>query len=124
MDLYDPFGFWGGQQDQPQQQPFQPGQRQVPLLHPQEEDSLLSSVTGKVLGGLGYAGATLDKLTGGRAVRGLLGGNYRDLLSVIPGSDIAGITDPDKAVSGEDLLKQWGALEEEGQKGTFELRDL
>jgi hypothetical protein len=126
MDLYDPFGFWGGQQDQqPQQQPLQiPGQRQVPLLQPEEEDSLLSKVTGNALGGLGYVGGTLGKLFGGRAIRGALGGNARELLSVIPGSDTFGITDQTQEVHGEDLLKQWGLLEGEGQKGSFELRDL
>jgi hypothetical protein len=127
MDLYDPFGFWGGAPSQtaaPAQAPVLPGQRQVPLLPPDEEDSLLSRVTGGALSGLGWAGSTLDKLTGGRAIRGLLGGRPEELLSVLPGSDYLGLTDAQHNVSGEDLLKQWGLLEGEGTKGSFELRDL
>lgn len=128
MALYDPFGLFGddpfGTQTTAPAPTALPGQRQVPLLPPDEEDSLLSRVTGQALSGLGWVGGTLDKLTGGRAVRGLLGGRPEELLSLLPGSDYLGLTHQENAVSGEDLLKQWGALEGEGAKGEFELRDL
>jgi hypothetical protein len=48
--------------------------------------------------------AFLDKLTGGRAIRGLLGGKPQELLSVIPGSDALGLTNESDRVSGKDLL--------------------
>jgi hypothetical protein len=93
-------------------------------MKPEEEDSLLSQVTQKALGGLHYVGGVLDKTFGGRALRGVLGGKPEELLSLLPGSDTLGVTNETNRVSGEDLLKQWGMLEGDGEKGTFELRDL
>ena len=80
---------------------------QVPLT-PQEEESLLAKIGGKALGGLAYAGSLLDKYTGSRAFRGLLGGRPEELLSILPGSDVLGITDERNRVSGRDLADQWG----------------
>jgi len=91
---------------------------------PGEEEGYLAKAGRKALGGLGFVGSTLDKLFGGRALRGILGGRPSELLSLIPGSDVAGLTDQANAVSGEDILKNLGILEGEGEKGTFELRDL
>src|SRR4051794_9210516 len=45
------------------------------------------------LGGAGYVGDTLDKYTGGRALRGLAAGKGRELASVLPFSDSPGLTD-------------------------------
>ncbi len=73
----------------------------------EEKKSLLSSLYEGSLGGLAYIGSTLDKF-GGRAIRGLLGGNPRELLSVIPFSDTLGITDPSKTTEGSDLLEMYG----------------
>ncbi len=42
---------------------------------------------------LEYAGGIEEKF-GGRAIRGLLGGKPRELLSVVPFSDTLGITEP------------------------------
>jgi hypothetical protein len=53
---------------------------------------------------LDYAGGTLDKP--GRAVRGLLGGRPDEFGNLIPFSDTLGITDPTRAVSGQDLVTQ------------------
>jgi len=111
---YDPFG-------DTLSQPRQPAIQQ---LDPQQTNSALTSLMGAAGSGLQFAGGTLEKLFGGRAIRGLLGGVPRELLSLIPGSDVLGITDPSQRVSGEDLLRQWGVLSGEGEKGTFELRDL
>lgn len=102
--LLDP---WGAARERYQQ----PGQIQP--LNPQEEDSLLAKIAGGALGGLGYAGSVLEKTFGGRAVRGLLGGKPRELLSVLPFSDTLGITDENQRVSGKDLLglegDDWGS---------------
>jgi hypothetical protein len=103
------------------------GIRRQPTLRPLpplEQDSLLQRLTGTALSGLGYVGSVLDKTFGGRAIRGVLGGHPAEALSLIPGSDTFGLTDESNRVSGEDLLKQWGMLEGEGEKGTFEARDL
>jgi hypothetical protein len=95
---------------------------------PQEEESILSKLGSTALSGLGYVGGVLDKP--GRAVRGLLGmasgmhTPWTEALAGVPFSDTLGITDPSNRVSGEDLLKNWGALQGEGEKGTFEARDL
>lgn len=82
----------------------------LPPLTPDEQESLLRSLGGKTIGAASYVGGVLDKLFGDRAVRsaaGLAAGNpkasYRELLSIIPGSDTLGITNPEHAVSGRDL---------------------
>lgn len=108
---YDPFALPN------QQDPFKLNTQQkpqVPTLSPEEEDSLLSKITGKALGGLGYVGSVLEKSFGGRALRGLAGGKPRELLSIIPGSDTFGITNEADRVSGKELLglkdnEGWGA---------------
>ncbi len=56
----------------------------------------------------GQAGTALDKLVGGRAVRGAMAGRPRELLSAIPFSDTLGFTDPDEAAWGRDVLDAWG----------------
>lgn len=61
-----------------------------------------------LLDALGAVGDVVDKVTGGRALRGLLGGDYREALSFIPGTDTLGITDPSHTVSGRDLTDKWG----------------
>lgn len=83
----------------PQRQPSQ-----IQPLAPQEEESVLSRIGGAALGGVGYAGSVLEKALGGRAVRGLLGGKPRELLSLLPFSDTLGITDEGDRVSGKELL--------------------
>jgi hypothetical protein len=91
---------------------------------PEEEQGVLAKLAGGTMTGLGYAAGVLDKTFGGRAIRGVLGGRPRELLSVLPGSDTFGITDPSQRVSGEQLAQHWGLLDGPGEKGTFELRDL
>jgi hypothetical protein len=59
-----------------------------------------------LLDALGYVGSSLDKP--GRAVRGLLGGRPDELAALVPFSDSLGLTDPSRAVSGEDLVRQAG----------------
>lgn len=87
----------------------------LPPLSKPEEQSILSRVGSAAMGGIGYAGEVLEKTFGGRAVRGLLGGKPRELLSILPGSDLAGITDPSERVTGKELLgynkddDSWGA---------------
>ena len=93
-----------------------------PFTNPEEEDSVLNSLIGKVGGGIGWAGAAIGKT--GDAVRGVLGGRPSELAKLLPFSDTLGLTDQSTRVSGEDLAKQWGLLEGDGTKGTFEMRDL
>lgn len=83
----------------------------IPPLEPQEEDSLLAKLTGGALSGLGYVGGILDKTFGGRAIRGALGGNARELASIIPFSDTLGITNESDVVRGRDLLTKAGILD-------------
>lgn len=95
-----------------------------PTLPPEEAKTLLGSVADAGLGALHYVGGVLDKTFGGRAVRGALGGNANELLSVLPGSDLVGLTDQKNSVSGNDLLEQWGALSKKDPEAGFEWRDL
>ena len=76
----------------------------LPPLSLEEEEGLLSKIGHGALSGLGWAGSSLDKAFGGRAIRGLLGGRPEELLSAIPLSDTLGITNPADAVSGAELL--------------------
>lgn len=57
---------------------------------------------------LSYVGDSLDKATGSRALRGLLGGKPRELLSVVPFSDRFGLTDPAEIRTGRDLTDRYG----------------
>lgn len=87
-----------------QQQQQQPGAVQLPPLSPEEEASLLESIGHGAVSGLGWLGGSIDKAFGGRAIRGLLGGKPEELASIIPFSDTLGITKPENAVSGAELL--------------------
>lgn len=82
---------------------------QLPDLTPDEQESLLSQITGGILGGVQYVGETLDKP--GAALRGLLAGQPEELLNLIPFSDAMGITNPEERVSGRDLLERGGLLD-------------
>lgn len=95
---YDPLDPFGLKARQPQITPLQPV----------EEQSILSKIGGKALGGLGWVGDFLDKYTGGRAVRGLLGGKPEELASILPFSDQLGLSDEKNRVTGRDLTDQWG----------------
>lgn len=85
-----------------------------PLL-PEEEETILGRLGHSVLGGVGYVGGLLDKFTGGRAIRGVLGGKPQELLSIIPGSDtLFGWTNRERdEVRGSDLLRQWNMIDSE-----------
>lgn len=93
IDLYDnPFL---------QQPPYQ-------IADPRQDESFLGNMMEQSLGGLAYIGKVLDKTFGGRAVRGLAGGNPNELLSVLPLSDTLGITDEANTIHGRQLLDQYG----------------
>jgi len=74
----------------------------IPPLTPEEESSILGQIGHGALSGLSYVGGALNKP--GRAIRGLLGGQPREMLNVIPFSDALGITDPTQEVRGTDLI--------------------
>ena len=80
----------------------------LPEVSPEEQDSTLGSLMETSLGGLSYVGKLADKTFGGRAVRGLLGGNPRELASILPFSDTIGLTDERETVQGTDLLANAG----------------
>jgi len=82
-----------------------PGDFQSHLSH-EERQSLLASIAKVPLSALGAVGGFLDKALGGRALRSLLGGgSWRELLSIIPGSDVLGITSREDIVGGRDVLE-------------------
>lgn len=76
----------------------------LPEFTPEEQQSILSRLGSTALSGLSYVGQYLDKQTGSRGIRGLLAGKPRELLSLIPGSDVIGITRPEDIVHGKELL--------------------
>jgi hypothetical protein len=126
--MFDPFGILADAGLQGDASPMLPpplkGKSPIQPLDKATEDSMLQQVVGKGLSGMSYIGNSLGKAFGGRALRGVLGGKPEEIASIIPFSDALGITDENNAVSGEDLAKKWGVLEGEGEKGTFEARDL
>ncbi len=75
-------------------------------IDPETERSILAQLGMTALSGASYVGNKLDQITMSRALRGLLGGQPRELLSAFPFSDELGITDPADKVSGKDIL-QW-----------------
>lgn len=83
----------------------------LPTYPPEEEKNLLLRLGQKALAGLGFLGQSIDKAFGARAVRGVLGGKPRELLSLIPFSDTLGISNPDDIVYGRDLLEHAGILD-------------
>lgn len=92
----------------------------LPVEHgtPIDEDSELARLAKSVvLPPLTWLSQTLDKP--GRAIRGLLDGSPSELLNLIPLSDTLGITDPEKSVSGRDLLRNKGMIGEEDNWGNF-----
>lgn len=95
---------WGalGQSIAAQRQP-RVGERLEPLSE-SDQRNLLDSISSGALRGVGWLGGTLNKAFGGRAIRGLIGGKPNELLSIIPGSDTFGITDPANEVTGAELL--------------------
>jgi hypothetical protein len=111
----DPFGimgrFGGG------------GPQQPDALTPEQQTSLLGQLGQGALSGLGYVASTLNKTFGGRAIRGALGGHYRELLSPLPFSDTLGITNPADELRGEDLLTKWGMIAP-NDPHSWELRDF
>lgn len=79
-----------------------------PALDDSDTETQIQRLTRGTLSGLGYVGSTLDKLSGARAIRGGLAGKPRELLSLIPGSDVVGLTNESDTVHGEDLLRNLG----------------
>ena len=68
----------------------------------------MSGLVEATLGAVGQVGDAIDKLTGGRAVRGTLAGKPRELASVIPFSDSMGLTNEKDKTSGRDLTDSYG----------------
>lgn len=94
----------------------------LPTYSPEEERSLLAAIGQKALTGLGFLGQTIDKTFGGRAIRGLLGGKPRELLSILPFSDTLGITNPEDVIYGRELLQKAGMLDPNTEG--FDMGDL
>ncbi len=68
-----------------------------------DQEGIVKSLVNTTMSGLGYVADSLDKL-GGRQVRGFLGGQPRELLSILPFSDALGVTRAEDIVSGGDLI--------------------
>jgi 2-oxo-4-hydroxy-4-carboxy--5-ureidoimidazoline (OHCU) decarboxylase len=83
--------------------------KDIPAFTPEEEEGLIASVGRKALSGLQWVGESLDKPR--RVVAGLVGGQPREMLNLIPFSDTLGITNPEQIVSGRDLLESVGLPE-------------
>lgn len=89
-----------------------------PLGSGPQDEGFLHDLASVALPPLVWLGQTLDKP--GRALRGLLGGQGPEaLLNLIPLSDTIGWTDPNKSVSGRDLGRQWGWMNQEDTTGNF-----
>lgn len=89
------------------------------LLTPEEESSSLKSIGSASMSGLAMAGNALDKYSGARAVRGLLGDKPEEALSIIPFSDMLGWTKPENIISGSDLNKKYGVNSVFGDEGVM-----
>ncbi len=98
-DLADPFARVGGHRR---------AQAAYPPLGEADTETAIQGLTHATLSGLGYVGSELDKLFGDRAIRGVLAGKPREVLSLIPGSDLVGLTNEADTTRGEDLFRQWG----------------
>lgn len=83
--------------------------KDIPAFTPEEEDGLLAAIGRKSLSGLQWIGESLDKPR--RVVAGLIGGQPREMLNVLPFSDTLGITNPEQIVTGRDLLEKVGLPE-------------
>jgi hypothetical protein len=68
----------------------------------------MSGLLESTLGAVGQAGEAIDKVTGGRALRGALAGKPRELASFVPFSDTMGLTDEKDKTSGRDLTDAYG----------------
>ncbi len=68
----------------------------------------MSDLFSSALGAVGQVGDAIDKVTGGRAVRGTLAGKPRELASIIPFSDTIGLTNAADSTSGRGLLDHYG----------------
>lgn len=68
----------------------------------------MSDLMSSTLGAIGQVGDAVDKVTGGRALRGVLAGKPRELASVVPFSDSMGLTDEHDKTSGRDLTDAYG----------------
>ncbi len=96
-----------------------PAPPDFPELPEEEATPLKEKLLQIPVSGLHYAGGTLDKAFGGRALRAginaaMFGGSPRDVLSAIPFSDTLGITRPEDSVSGQELLHKAGYHPERG----------
>lgn len=89
-----------------------PSARAGSYFLPEEEEALLKRVAKRSLGGLtsglAWLGESLDKP--GAAIRGVLGGEFEQLLNLIPFSDTMGLTHVEDRVSGRDLLEKLGMV--------------
>lgn len=70
-----------------------------------------------MLSGVQFLAETLGKPA--RALFGTLAGKPEELLNLIPFSDTLGITDPNQAVGGRDLMREYGLVGPEDNWGNF-----
>ena len=89
-----------------------PQERKYDPLTAEEEKGFWETLGHAGMSGVGHAGEILDKYTGSRALRALVGGITgkvpwdragRELLSAVPGSDVMGLTDKEDVVWSEEI---------------------
>lgn len=78
----------------------------IPPITEAEKQSLLAQIGSAGLGGLSYIAGALNKP--GRVIRGLLGGQPREALNIVPFSDALGLTDPSQEVHGSQINANLG----------------
>lgn len=71
-------------------------------------EELLNRRQASSTSGLDYLLDSIDKFTGARALRGIVTGKPREALSILPGSDVLGITRPEQQTSTEELSGKLG----------------
>ena len=71
----------------------------------EQEQSLKEKLGQGAMTSLGWMGSMLEKFTGSRALKGAMAGKWDELLSIIPGSDKIGLTDPSRTTSAREALQ-------------------
>ena len=89
------------------------------LLPKEEESSVLQNIGIGTMSGLSMIGHALDKYSGARALRGVLGDKPEEALSIIPFSDMMGLTKPENAVYGAELNKRFFNASDDGIMSTL-----
>lgn len=103
------------------QVPLRRRQAAYPAMPEEEARPLLDHIVNAGTGGLHYLASTLGKPD--RAFRGLLSGDAREALSILPFSDSLGITDPSQEHTTDEIMQRLG-LVSKNDPSKWEARDF